>query len=183
MNQRSPSILRGSFPFSLEEFRWWLAMANNFAWHHDGLDWAMITGVHCFLSGGIAIREPLLLSRCCQWWRLGLAAVSFDHWGGLFFMFSLFCLSVVCILDVSTTSWFYIGAEAECNWYLLDFYIFSLLKKIMFLSSIIYGSEMSSMITAPEPWKRSSSVAGHHCPHTSVELHQHVSSWPDGHAF
>jgi hypothetical protein len=55
----------------------------------------------------------------------GLAAASGRLlWQGLFFFFL-----AMCILNASTSYWRYVGAEARCNWYLLDINIFPLSEK------------------------------------------------------
>jgi hypothetical protein len=46
---------------------------------------------------------------------------------GCYFIFLFFL--VVCILNVLTSSWHYVVAEAGCNRYLLGINIFPLLKK------------------------------------------------------
>jgi hypothetical protein len=85
--------------------------------------------VHCSLLEGVVFGEPNQGVAFCG--GLGPGATSGQSfWQDIFIFLSFFLFFlVVCILNVSTSSGRYVGAETGCNWYLLDINILPLSEK------------------------------------------------------
>jgi hypothetical protein len=58
---------------------------------------------------------------------------------------------LLCILNVSTSSWRYVGADARCNYYFLDINLFPLSKKKWRVEDIPHTMELiASPATSPK---------------------------------